>query len=56
LIMRIGQVDDLTLPETILKPQVEQFVKDRAGWFKGAEGAEQYHGNFYGGDKEKSKV
>ena len=55
-IMRIGQVDNLELQETALKPQVETFIKDRVAWFKGAEGAEQYHGNFYGGDTEKSSL
>jgi len=54
--MRIGQVDDLKLHETTLKPQVEQFTKDRVEWFKGAEGAEQYHGNYYGGETERSEV
>ena len=54
--MRIGQVDDLKLHETTLKPQVETFTKNRVAWFNGAEGAEQYFGNFYGGEKEKGKV
>jgi hypothetical protein len=53
-IMRIGQVDDLTLHETTLKPQIETFTKDRVAWFKGAEGAEQYSGNYYGGETERS--
>lgn len=51
--MRIGQIDDLKLQGTTLKPQVEQFIKDRVSWCKGAEGAEQYSGNFYGGDTKK---
>ncbi len=51
--MRIGQVDDLTLHETKLKPQIETFTKDRVSWFKGAEDAVQYRGNFYGGEKEE---
>ena len=51
--MRIGQVDDLKLHETILKPKLEQFIKDRVSWFKGAEGAEQYHGNFFAGETKK---
>ncbi|KIW51052.1 hypothetical protein PV05_09807 [Exophiala xenobiotica] len=38
-ILRIGTVDDFTLHETKLKPQVEQFVKDRVGWLSGVEGA-----------------
>jgi hypothetical protein len=52
LIMRIGQVDDFSLHETLLKPQMETFIKDRVAWFKGAEGAVQYHGNFFAGDRE----
>lgn len=54
--MRIGQVDDLTLHGTTLKPQVEMFTKDRVAWFKGAEEAEQYHGNYYGGETGRSKM
>ena len=54
--MRIGQVDDLAMHGTTLKPQAEQFIKDRVVWFKGAEGAEQYRGNYYGGETEKSEV
>jgi hypothetical protein len=50
--MRIGQVDDLNLHETLLKPQMETFIKDRVAWFKGAEGAVQYHGNFFAGDRD----
>jgi hypothetical protein len=38
-ILRIGTVDDFTLHETKLKPQIEQFVKDRVGWLSGVEGA-----------------
>ncbi len=52
-IMRIGQVDDLTLHGTRLKPQIEMFTKDRVSWFKGAEGAVQYRGNYYGGEEER---
>ena len=47
LIMRIGQVDDFKLHETVLKPQLETFTKDRVSWFKGAEGAEQHEGNYF---------
>lgn len=54
--MRIGQVDDLALHGTTLKPRIEQFTKDRVAWLKGTEGAEQYPGNFYGGEKEKCKL
>ena len=52
--MRIGQVDDVELHGTLLKPQVETFVKDRVSWLGGAEGAVGYKGNFYDGDEEKS--
>ncbi|KAK5217702.1 hypothetical protein LTR72_009365 [Exophiala xenobiotica] len=38
-ILRIGTVDDFTLHETKLKPQIEQFVKARVGWLSGVEGA-----------------
>lgn len=55
-IMRVGQVDDLTLHGTTLKPQVEMFTKDRVAWFKGAEGAVQYRGNLFGGKTERSKL
>lgn len=47
VVMRIGQVDDFELHETALKPRIEQFTKDRVGWFKGAEGAEQHEGNWF---------
>jgi hypothetical protein len=36
-ILRIGTIDDFNLQETKLKPQVEQFVKTRVGWFSGVE-------------------
>ena len=55
-IMRIGQVDDRKLHETTLKPQLETFTKDRVAWFKGADGAGQYHGNYFAGQKERSKI
>ncbi|KAH6914465.1 Mss4-like protein [Coprinopsis sp. MPI-PUGE-AT-0042] len=37
-ILRIGTVDDFTLHETKLRPQWEQFVKDRVAWFGGVQG------------------
>lgn len=37
-ILRLGAVDDLTLAETKLKPQWEQFTKDQVGWFGGVDG------------------
>ncbi|KAI5478492.1 hypothetical protein MNV49_005020 [Pseudohyphozyma bogoriensis] len=33
-ILRVGTVDDFSLHETVLKPKVEQFIKDSAGWLK----------------------
>ena len=43
-ILRIGTVDDFNLHETKLRPQVEQFVKDRVSWLSGVEGAKQIEG------------
>jgi hypothetical protein len=34
-IMRVGTVDDFNLQESVLKPDVEQFVKDRVSWLPG---------------------
>lgn len=45
LVTRIGTVDDYNLHETVLKPRLEQYTKDRVGWFKGAEGAVQFEGH-----------
>lgn len=44
-ILRIGSVDDLILHETKLKPQWEQFTKDRVSWFTGVPGIRQIEGN-----------
>ena len=41
-ILRLGQVDDLKLFETALKPRLEQFSKDRVSWLHGVEGLEQH--------------
>jgi hypothetical protein len=46
-IMRIGQVDDLALHGTVLKPRKEQFGKDRVAWVKPTEGVEQHEGNYF---------
>ncbi|KAF2233264.1 hypothetical protein EV356DRAFT_503856 [Viridothelium virens] len=46
-IMRIGSIDDFHLMETKLKPRVEQFVKQRVDWLKGAEGVKQVHDNYF---------
>ncbi|KAM0713460.1 hypothetical protein Q7P37_010422 [Cladosporium fusiforme] len=44
LVTRIGTVDDYNLHETVLKPRLEQYTKDRVCWFNGAEGAVQFEG------------
>ncbi|KAB5511358.1 Mss4-like protein [Coniochaeta sp. 2T2.1] len=41
-ILRIGTVDDFNLHETKLRPQIEQFTKDRVSWFSGVEGAKKF--------------
>ncbi|KAJ7702186.1 Mss4-like protein [Mycena rosella] len=46
-ITRVGTVDDFNLQETILKPKVEQFTKDRMVWLSGGEGVQQVQGNHY---------
>lgn len=50
-IMRIGTVDDFNLQATILKPKVEQFVKDRHEWVGGGQGIKQVAGYHYGDTK-----
>ncbi|EMC92105.1 hypothetical protein BAUCODRAFT_126121 [Baudoinia panamericana UAMH 10762] len=50
-ITRIGTVDDFSLHETLLKPRIEQFTKDRVSWFHGGDGVEQVEGNYYAGGK-----
>lgn len=42
--LRIGTVDDFTLHETKLRPQVEQFIETRVDWYRGAEGVPQVRG------------
>lgn len=46
-ILRIGTVDDFNLHEGKLKPRIEQFVKDRVGWLRAADGVNQVHGYAY---------
>lgn len=46
-ILRIGTVDDFHLHETMLRPRVEQFTKDRVGWLCGVEVVKQIEGNAY---------
>jgi hypothetical protein len=47
--MRIGQVDDVEVQNKQLQPKIEQYVRSRAAWLKAPQGAESYHGNFFGG-------
>ena len=42
--LRIGTVDDFSLHETKLRPQVEQFIKDRVSWVHGVDGAKKFEG------------
>ena len=42
LITRIGTVDDYDLHESVLKPRIEIYAKDRVCWLGGAEGVEQF--------------
>lgn len=42
--LRIGTVDDFSLHETKLRPQVEQFVETRVNWCHGLEGIPQVEG------------
>ena len=48
-VLRIGTIDDFNLQETLLKPRVEQFTKDRVNWLGGAKGVQQEEGNFFVG-------
>ncbi|CZR65633.1 uncharacterized protein PAC_15533 [Phialocephala subalpina] len=50
-ILRIGTVDDFNLHETVLRPRVEQFVRDRPNWLAGAVGVKQVQGYHYGGEE-----
>ena len=43
----MGQVDDLELHETKLRPRIEQFGKDRVAWVEPTEGVEQHAGNYF---------
>ncbi|CAN8100255.1 unnamed protein product [Discula destructiva] len=43
-VLRLGTVDDFNLHETKLRPQIEQFIETRVGWFPGVEGAKQCKG------------
>ena len=43
-ILRTGTVDDISLAETRLRPQVEQFIERRVAWSVPIEGAAQVTG------------
>jgi len=45
--LRIGTVDDFSLMETKLKPQIEQFLKYRTSWVNGLEGVVKFDGMFH---------
>ncbi|EKG20439.1 hypothetical protein MPH_02249 [Macrophomina phaseolina MS6] len=51
-ILRVGTVDDFSLHETKLRPQVEQFVPCRVNWFTGVEGARETEGDHVFPQKE----
>ncbi|SCV70483.1 BQ2448_1877 [Microbotryum intermedium] len=55
-VLRIGAVDDFTLHETVLKPSMEQYVKDRVGWLKPAEGMRQSHGSRWKLNQREAKL
>ncbi|GAA5831715.1 hypothetical protein JCM11251_000805 [Rhodosporidiobolus azoricus] len=40
--VRVGAVDDLSLHESLLKPDIELFTKDRVGWLPPVEGVKQH--------------
>ncbi|KAL7785620.1 Mss4-like protein [Trichoderma ceciliae] len=44
--MRIGTVDDFTLHETKLKPEMEIFTDNRVSWWHGVDGAKTFPGPF----------
>ncbi|KAF7562307.1 hypothetical protein G7046_g1824 [Stylonectria norvegica] len=46
-ILRIGTVDDFSLHDTILKPRVSQYTKNRVAWLHAIEGIEEIEGSAY---------
>lgn len=46
-ILRVGQVDDFEKHETVLKPKLEQFTKDRVGWMEEIKGMRQDREGYY---------
>ncbi|KAK4034253.1 Mss4-like protein [Parachaetomium inaequale] len=55
-ILRTGTVDDFSLAETKLRPQVEQFVEHRVGWQRPVEGVPQARGMHTPADIEGGKL
>lgn len=55
-ILRIGTVDDFTLMETKLKPQVEQYVEERVSWLSGIQGVKQVEGMAFSGKSSESNA
>ncbi|KAF5368104.1 hypothetical protein D9758_004387 [Tetrapyrgos nigripes] len=55
-ILRIGTVDDFSLHETKLRPTIEQFIKNRAGWLSGVEETKKYDGTSFPRTWEDRKV
>lgn len=54
-IPRIGTVDDFSLQESVFKPRVETFEKDRCAWVHAADVEEHVEGAYYtAGKKWKS--
>lgn len=49
LIPRIGTVDDFDVQSVQLRPQVEQFAKDKVKWLKEDVGVEVHQGGFFNG-------
>lgn len=52
-ILRLGTVDDFTLIETKLKPQIEQYVEERASWLSPVKGAKQFEGLAFAGQSKQ---
>ncbi|KAF2114996.1 Mss4-like protein [Lophiotrema nucula] len=46
-VLRVGTVDDFNLMETKLKPQVQQFTKDRVSWLEDVPGVKKVEGFHY---------
>jgi hypothetical protein len=57
LIARIGTVDDFNLHETLLKPRLEVYTRDRVCWYNGVDGAKQcVDGNVTLSENDNGKI